>query len=204
MIHLSQMLTDFCDNGLTDKNTVHSYLPVYEMLFAPKRLTATNVLEIGIGPVPHQNGGSIRMWHSYFINADIHACDIIHVNDVHRCIVNIPRINLYTSTDAYTHALTVNSFLMKNIQFDIVLDDGPHTLQSMLAFINLYLPLLKDDGILAIEDVQDITWIDALRTATPDELKPFIEVYDRRSVKGRYDDIIFVINKYKKSLHLAV
>ena len=198
------MLTDCCDNGLTDKNTLHSYLPVYEMLFAPKRLTATHVLEIGIGPVPHQNGGSIRMWHSYFINAEIHACDIIHVNDVHRCIVNVPRINLYTSTDAYTHALTVNNFFMKNIQFDILLDDGPHTLPSMIAFINLYLPLLKDDGIFAIEDVQDIAWIDELRAATPDELKPYIEVYDRRSVKGRYDDIIFVINKYKKSLHLAV
>ena len=50
------MLTDFCDNGLTDKNTVHSYLPVYEMLFAPKRLTATDVLEIGIGPAPRENG----------------------------------------------------------------------------------------------------------------------------------------------------
>ena len=198
------MLTNCCDNGLTDKNTIHSYLPVYEMLFAPKRLTATNVLEIGIGPIPHQNGGSIRMWHLYFINADIHACDIIHINDVHPCIVDVPRIHLYTSTDAYTYALTVNAFLMKNIQFDIVLDDGPHTLPSMVEFINLYLPLLKYDGILAIEDVQDITWINDLRAVTPDELKPYIEVYDRRSVKGRYDDIIFVINKYKKSLHLAV
>jgi hypothetical protein len=93
---------------------------------------------------------------------------------------------------------------MKNIKFDILLDDGPHTLPSMLSFINLYLPLLKDDGILAIEDVQDIAWIDKLRAITPDELKPFIEVYDRRSVNGRYDDIIFVINKYKKSLHLSV
>jgi len=198
------MLTDFCDNGLTDKNTVHSYLPVYEMLFASKRLTATDVLEIGIGPAPHQNGGSIRMWHLYFNNATIHACDIIHINDVHRCIVDVPRINLYASTDAYTPAFTVNVFLMKNIKFDILLDDGPHTLPSMLSFINLYLPLLKDDGILAIEDVQDITWINALRTATPDALKPYIEVYDLRSVKGRWDDIIFVINKQKKAVHLAV
>ena len=87
---------------------------------------------------------------------------------------------------------------------DIVLDDGPHTLPSMVAFINLYLPLLKYDGILAIEDVQDIAWIDELRAATPDALKPYIEVYDLRSVKGRYDDIIFVINKQKKAVHLAV
>lgn len=68
----------------------------------------------------------------------------------------------------------------------------------------MYLPLLKDDGILVIEDVQDIAWINDLRAVTPDELKPYIEVYDRRSIKGRWDDIIFVINKYKKSLELAV
>ena len=198
------MLIDCCDNGLTDKNTIHSYLSVYEMLFASKRLTATNVLEIGIGPVSRENGGSIRMWYLYFINADIHACDIIHVNDVHRCIVNIPRIHLYTSTDAYNYSFIMNNFLINNIKFDIVLDDGPHTLVSMLSFIKLYLPLLKNDGILAIEDIQDIVWIDELRSVTPDELKPYIEVFDQRSVKGRYDDIIFVINKSKIPLKLSV
>jgi hypothetical protein len=67
----------------------------------------------------------------------------------------------------------------------------------MLAFITMYLPLLKDDGILVIEDVQDIAWIDQLRNITPDAFKPYIEVYDRRDVKGRYDDIMFVINKNK-------
>jgi len=62
----------------------------------------------------------------------------------------------------------------------------------------MYLPLLKDDGILVIEDVQDITWIDNLREMTDEPWKPFIEVYDRRPVKGRYDDIMFVINKTRQ------
>jgi hypothetical protein len=43
-------------------------------------------------------------------------------------------------------------------------------------------------------------WIDVLRTHTPESLKPFIEVYDLREKKGRYDDIVFVINKTQKSL----
>jgi hypothetical protein len=59
----------------------------------------------------------------------------------------------------------------------------------------MYSQLLKDDGILVIEDVQNIKWLDALRGVTPDLLKPFVHVYDRREVKGRYDDIVFTINK---------
>jgi hypothetical protein len=79
-----------------------------------------------------------------------------------------------------------------------MIDDGPHTLESMVSFIQLYLPLLKEDGILVVEDVQDMRWVNRLRIVTPDAYKPYIEVYDRRSVKGRYDDIMFVINKSNK------
>ena len=86
-------------------------------------------------------------------------------------------------------------FTSKGITFDIVVDDGPHTLESMIQFITLYLPLLKADGILVIEDVQDIAWLETLTQVTPDAFKPYIQKYDRRSVKGRYDDIMFVINK---------
>jgi hypothetical protein len=64
----------------------------------------------------------------------------------------------------------------------------------MIDFIHLYLPLMKRDGILVIEDVQDIAWIDTLRAATPLAYQQYIQVYDRREVKGRYDDIMFVID----------
>jgi len=76
------MLTDYCNNTLTDKDTVLSYLEVYEALFQQKKFTAKRVLEIGIGPTPHQNGGSIHMWSMYFPNADIHTCDVIPVDQV--------------------------------------------------------------------------------------------------------------------------
>ena len=54
---------------------------------------------------------------------------------------------------------------------------------------------MKDDGILVIEDVQSIEWINTLNDAVPDDLKNNVSVYDLRSNKGRYDDILFVINK---------
>jgi hypothetical protein len=54
---------------------------------------------------------------------------------------------------------------------------------------------MTDDGILIIEDIQNIKWCYPLRNAVPDELKPYIKVFDLRNVKGRYDDIVFVIDK---------
>ena len=188
-------LLDYCDNGLTDKNTVHSYLDVYQALFQQKQNSATQVLEVGIGPFANSNGGSIRMWADFFPNAQVHACDIIGINNVHPSIINHPRIHLHTSSNAYDRQFIMTKFSSKQITFDVLVDDGPHTLDSMKAFIALYLPLLKDDGILVIEDIQDISWAPELHSVTPDAFKPYVQVYDRRQVKGRYDDIMFVINK---------
>jgi hypothetical protein len=188
------MLSDYCDNEHTDKNTTHSYLDLYESLFQGKKETATHVLEVGIGYPPY-NGGSIMMWEKYFTQAQIYALDIIPITDVYSEILHQHRIHVYAAINAYDPHVFKRLFLSKPIRFDILLDDGPHTLESMVAFIILYSRVMKPDGILVIEDVQSMDWIDVLRTHTPDELKPFIEVYDLREKKGRYDDIVFVINK---------
>ena len=76
-----------------------------------------------------------------------------------------------------------------------MLDDGPHTLQSMIQFIKLYSQIMTDDGILMIEDVQSWDWLDALKNAVPENLKPFIKIYDLRPNKNQYDDIVFTIDK---------
>ena len=189
------MLSDYCDDRFTDKNTVHSYIDLYQTLFESKKESATHILEVGIGPISHQNGGSITMWADYFMNAQIHTADIISIDQVRKELLDHPRIHLHTSNNAYNMNFFTNTFLSKGLKFDMLLDDGPHTLESMIDFVTMYSQLLKDDGILVVEDVQNIKWLDALRGVTPDVLKPYIRVYDRRDVKGRYDDIVFTINK---------
>ena len=49
----------------------------------------------------------------------------------------------------------------------MMLDDGPHTLDSMKQFIKLYSQIMSEDGILMIEDVQSIDWIDELKSVVP-------------------------------------
>ena len=183
-------LEELVDNSRTDKNTVHSYLPLYQDLLINKRETAKNVLEVGI-----DRGGSIKLWSDFFTNANVYGLDIINNNEVWDGIKNNEKIILHTSTDAYNNDFFITNFLNKNIKCDFMLDDGPHSLESMKQFIKLYSQIMTDDGILIIEDVQSWNWIDLLRNEVPEHLKQFIKVYDLRKNKNRYDDIVFTIDK---------
>lgn len=183
-------LAEIVDDTRTDKNTVHTYLPLYDELLLSRKETAKNVLEVGI----HQ-GGSIKMWHDYFTNAVVCGLDTMTLIDVWPELRNKERIVLHTSTDAYNVDLFRANFLDKNIRFDMVLDDGPHSLESMVQFIQLYSQILADDGILIIEDVQSWDWIDTLKNVVPEHLKPFVKTFDLRANINRYDDIVFVIDK---------
>ena len=183
-------LAELVNNLRTDKNTLHSYLPLYQNLLINKKETAKNVLEIGIN-----NGGSIKLWSDFFINANVHGIDILSIDDIWEDIKNKERIILYTSSDAYNNEFFITHFLNKNIKYDFMLDDGPHTLESMQQFIKLYSQIMADDGILIVEDVQSWDWIDILKNEVPEHLKQFIKIYDLRANKNRYDDIVFTIDK---------
>ncbi len=193
-------LVDLINNETSDKNTIHSYIDVYEYLFYPIKESVQNLLEIGI-----YKGGSMVLWSKYFPNATIYGLDVSPYDKVGSSINNFElknnlNIHLLTGVDAYD----LNNFykiFYKNYQptkkFDIIIDDGPHTLHSMIIAIEFYSRLLTDKGILIIEDVQSIDWIETLVKATPDELKPYTLHFDLRGIKNRYDDIMFVINKNK-------
>ncbi len=183
-------LLELVNNTRTDKNTTHSYLSLYQTILGDKKSTAENVLEVGI-----DKGGSIKLWSDFFVNATVYGLDIMAESNVWSEIVNKEKIILYTSTDAYNHDFFTTNFVNKNIKFDMMLDDGPHSIESMIQFIKLYSQILKDDGILIIEDVQSWDWIDLLKKEVPENLQQYIKVYDLRPNKNRYDDIVFTIDK---------
>ena len=183
-------LEEIADHSRTDKNTVHSYLPLYQTLLIHKKETAKHVLEVGI-----YHGGSIKLWHDFFPNATVYGVDIMPSDHVWEGIRDKERIVVHASTDAYNHEFFNTHFLHKQIKCDFMLDDGPHTLESMKQFIKLYSQIMTDDGILIIEDVQSWDWIDTLKNEVPEHLKPYIKIYDLRPNKDRYDDIVFTIDR---------
>lgn len=189
-------LEKLINNQHTDKNTTHSYIPLYEKLLHPIRDTAKNVLEIGIGNFKAKNGGSILLWSQYFSNAKIYGIDILPKHRVLDELYEKDNVELITETNGYNKNFIDDK--LKDKKFDFLLDDGPHTLKSQEDFVELYSPLLNENGILIVEDVQSIEWLKKLTDKTPEHLKTFIKIYDLRENKGRYDDIVFTIDRINR------
>ena len=80
--------------------------------------------------------------------------------------------------------------MISPIKFDILLDDGSHELRHMKLFIQIYSKLLKNDGILLIEDIPKIEWLDILSNEVPENMKKYIKTYDLRKEKKQ------IIEKY--------
>lgn len=163
----------------------HCYVEeCYGLIFSRIKDSAKQVLEIGI-----DFGGSLLLWRDYFLNAEVTGIDI----DITLCaeILGQERINIIAN-DAYS-APFVDS--LSNSYYDLIIDDGPHTYESMVKFLELYPKKLSDNGILILEDIPDIQWISSLMGCIPEKLRKFTKVYDYRSKHDRFDDLLIVIDK---------
>jgi GR25 family glycosyltransferase involved in LPS biosynthesis len=188
-------LSAIVNNNLTDKNTYHSYIDVYENLFKNRQLSVKNVLEIGI-----EKGGSLKLWNDYFVNAKIYGLDI---NGPPQFLSKYERIITH-KWDAYCDD-TIQYFLDKDIKFDIIIDDGPHSLESMIYSVKNYTKLLATNGILIIEDVPVMDWCEILYNSVDTCLQEFSYNIDRRHIKGTLDDILFMVeNKYVKEKAIII
>lgn len=176
------MLRSLANHDKTDKDTCHSYMDVYEELFIPIKDTVQNVLEIGI-----LNGGSIELWSKVFPQATIYGLD----SETPNFEFEGKNIIKYIY-DAYNVEWINKTF--ENIKFDILIDDGPHSLQSMCIFASQYSKYIAPNGYLIIEDIQDINWCPYIINCLPPHLKEKAKVLDRRHIKNRYDDIMIVVH----------
>lgn len=183
---LAQIIVD--TNSVTDKNGEHSYVDsFYDKEFAKYQDKPITLIEIGVN-----YGGSARLWFDYFPLAKIHCLDVqVSDPEFKRFADNELRIN-YIIENAYTK-------LMANAlpDYDIFIDDGPHTLDSQLQSINIYLPKMNDGGVFVIEDVQDISHLDIMFNYAKGLYgdKYEYELLDLRSNKNRYDDLMFIARK---------
>lgn len=178
------MLEKIGKPNLTDKFTSHRYLETYEQLFLPIKNRVKNVLEIGIWL-----GGSIQMWHDLFIDSTIYAADITEAPDF---LKNNSRIILFEE-DAYNKSFISRNFINPLIQFDVMIDDGPHSLESMQFFAAHYGQLLAPGGIMVIEDIPDANWPSQIINHLPNDLKSKARVVDLTHIQPRWDDRLLLI-----------
>ena len=181
MNKLDEIIKEF--ELLTDKNTTHTYTPVYHDLFKDIRHKKLNILELGIC-----TGGSLQLWNEYFPNSHILGMDVTY--QLLKQGMNEPRIQ-YILRDAYSHD-TINKYKSNGMKFDIIIDDGPHTKESQEICAEHYPQFLKDDGILVIEDIQSFDDVFDICDRFPKDTNKKPYIVDLRYCKGRYDDIMII------------
>ena len=171
------------DKHTTDKGTNHDYINgYYTHEFSNKRDIPINLLEIGI-----HHGDSIFLWKQWFTRGNIFGIDSTF-QYLHSHLVEGATI---MQIDAYSES-TLGQF--EDEYFDYIIDDGPHTIESQIACINLWYPKLKTGGKIIIEDIQNFNDIHLLETTTNSNNAEY-KIFDLRSSKGQPDDVIFEVTK---------
>jgi len=162
----------------TDKELRHKYCSMfYDEYLLPYKEKEINILEIGIC-----NGGSLLLWNDYFQKATIWGADI---NDqTNGCLKSYSNIHTHF-TDAYNR-----SFADSLPTFDIIFDDGPHTLSSQQSCLDLYLSKLNPGGVLFIEDIYNTNNGITLREKVKDRKHL---LWDTSEITGIHDNIILAV-----------
>ncbi|MBU3555837.1 class I SAM-dependent methyltransferase [Polynucleobacter sp. UB-Piko-W3] len=125
------------------------YLREYEQKFEPYQNLAIKLLEIGI-----QNGGSLEIYSKYFQEAKrIMGCDINP--KCSNLSYDDPRIQVIVG-DA--NQPSIKAEVLKEGQFDIIIDDGSHTSKDIVQSFCHYFPALKEGGIFIVEDLHCSYW----------------------------------------------
>lgn len=123
------------------------YIPLYDRHFAHLRESARNVLEIGV-----LGGGSLEMWHEYFLNATITGCDI--AEDSVRILSRHPELDrLRIVVGNIWHWETLEKLEKLDTQWDVIVDDGPHWTRQQIMTADALLPFLARPGVYWCEDL---------------------------------------------------
>jgi predicted O-methyltransferase YrrM len=195
VIMLKQFLIEhdidgFDKDGGTDKNTEHSYCDYYQRLFDEinnRSLDKFNVLEIGTF-----KGGWAYSILSHIKNSNLICLDIdnrFSQNLLEKIDKN--RIKLIQQ-NAYDSEL-IAEFITNKIEFDLIMEDGPHTLETQIFAVTEYTKLLSQNGLLIIEDIQSTDCLNTLISRITQEFT--FNIVDLRSIKNRWDDLILEIRR---------
>lgn len=146
-------LTELAQRTGTDKWGLHYYTPHYERHLAHLRDESFVLLEIGVGGYARtgQGGGSLRMWRRYFQRAQIVGLDIEDKSFLDR-----PRLTTVQGDQA--DASVLESVVERFGVPRVVIDDGSHRPEDIIATFEVLFPLLPDGGLYAIEDTQTSYW----------------------------------------------
>jgi hypothetical protein len=151
----------------SDKASIHNYHHVYSWLLDPSR--AYDLLEIGLGTnnvalvsnmgVAGVPGASLRAFRDYLPLANIYGADV----DA-EILFSEPRIKTAHVDQLSPASLAALPAALGCAAFDIIIDDGLHSLGANLNTLVFGLAHLKIGGTMIIEDILAHAAVDAWRT----------------------------------------
>jgi hypothetical protein len=191
----SAILENMLNKNISDKANNHNYHILYSYIFNILGVNSNlNVLEIGLGTnnpnlvstmgINGKPGASLYSFSEYLPNRNIYGADIdtnilFQTNRIKTCYVD--QLNITTFGDLSTK--------FDGIKFDLIIDDGLHSIGANLNTLIYSLDNLNDNGWIVIEDIHILeNWksIDFILSSTK-KYKTFII-----KAKGGY---LYVINK---------
>jgi hypothetical protein len=159
----------------SDKFGSHYYTAHYNACFAPFRGLPVHLLEIGVGGYddPNAGGASLRMWKDYFSAGIIYGLDW---HDKHG--VAEDRVRIYQGSQADPVAMARILADTPDQAFDIIIDDGSHRSEHVIATFLMMFQYVKPGGWYVVEDIQTSYWSD--HGGNSDDSPPWIFTHSVR------------------------
>jgi len=133
------------------------YIQHYDQLLSDVTNDCTKVLEIGV-----ETGRSHRMWLEYFPNATVYGMDVFdesdrsgYVEEFHRLQEGNPYLDRSVMFEGdQSNVEDLNRFKSEHGgDFDMIIDDGGHTMEQMQTSLNHLWDSIKPGGVYVIEDL---------------------------------------------------
>lgn len=170
-------------NLITDKFPSHSYCEkFYQTALEPYRNRNIQILEIGC-----DQGGGLELFANYLPQAHVLGYDINYQGKLEQLPSLYKNITVKL-LNAYDY-----SALSITPACDIIIDSGPHVLESQMFFVKNYSLKLKKGGMLIVESIANDNNLALIKAHVPFHLQQYVQVYDFRSNKKSSDDLLLVI-----------
>lgn len=164
----------------------HNYTEVYSKYFAPIQDLPLKFLEIGI-----YKGSSVKMWEEYLPSAELHFADI-----------TFERVEYFSQRSHYHICNQENPKDLRKLMkktggnFDVILDDGGHTMKQQITSLVTLFPYVKSGGMYIVEDLHTSYWPGHFGGGGSDSAIAFL--------KSLIDEVNFVGAKTTRASHLAL
>jgi hypothetical protein len=138
----------FLHNGGKRLHKWIHYFDIYERHFERFRGTSPTVLEIGV-----MGGGSLEMWKEYFGQ----GANIIGL-DINADCKNHEGVGIEIYIGSQDDEAILNQILLRYPHIDIVIDDGSHLSNHMIASFEFLYPKISRNGVYLVEDTHTNYW----------------------------------------------